>query len=319
MEYLELRPAGDFDKDWQSCSISGAYIIVGVEDGRLYTSSNYGVSWTERRPAGDVTQPWLGCSVSGAHMIAGVDRLYTSSNYGVSWTERRPAGDSDKHWSGCSVDGAYMIATSSYGSIYTSSDYGVSWTERQSTGNAPTITTQAITNITINSATGNGNVTVTGFIRMNYRQCSVDGNYMIAEIYNGRLWRLHYEAENNPDKYGICWNKTGSPTMIDDNSEKEGSFGTGAFTRPIMGLEPETKYYVKAYACNGNGHSYGGEVDFTTKALPSYGIHEESNVATICFYVRRAGGKWSIKHGPYTKDQADIEIGKILTERKGKY
>lgn len=51
----------------------------------------------------------------------------------------------------------------------------------------------------------------------------------------------------------------------------------------------------------------------------TYGIYEEDNTATICFYVRKVGGKWSIKHGPYTTDQADIEITKILVEGKGKY
>ncbi|GAF72785.1 unnamed protein product, partial [marine sediment metagenome] len=53
--------------------------------------------------------------------------------------------------------------------------------------------------------------------------------------------------------------------------------------------------------------------------VPSYGLYEEDNTATICFYVRKVGGKWSIKHGPYTTDQSDIEITKILTEGKGKY
>jgi len=95
--------------------------------------------------------------------------------------------------------------------------------------------------------------------------------------------------------------------------------GTGAFSLTIDGLKPETTYYYMAFATNLEGTAYGDWVSFTTAASPSYGIYEEANVATICFYVRRAGGKWSIKHGPYTTDQDDIEIGKILTEGKGKY
>ncbi|MBA7591219.1 hypothetical protein ES708_33371 [subsurface metagenome] len=67
------------------------------------------------------------------------------------------------------------------------------------------------------------------------------------------------------------------------------------------------------------GTDYSEWTSFTATGVPSYGIYEESNTPTICFYVRRAGGKWSIKHGPYTEDQVDIEIGKILVEGKGKY
>ena len=45
----------------------GCYMIAGVYqyDGRLYTSSDYGVSWTERQPAGDADKAWYSCSVSG--------------------------------------------------------------------------------------------------------------------------------------------------------------------------------------------------------------------------------------------------------------
>lgn len=94
---------------------------------------------------------------------------------------------------------------------------------------------------------------------------------------------------------------------------------TGNYSMVLDGLLPETTYYARAYATNSYGTDYSDWTSFTTTDVPSYGIYEETNTPTICFYVRRAGGKWSIKHGPYTTDQADIEIGKILTEGKGKY
>lgn len=94
---------------------------------------------------------------------------------------------------------------------------------------------------------------------------------------------------------------------------------TGDYSLVLPNLLPLTTYYVRAYVTNDYGTGYSDWTSFTTTDVPGYGIYEESNTATICFYVRRAGGKWSIKHGPYTTDQADIEIGKILTEGKGKY
>ncbi|NTW33159.1 MAG: hypothetical protein HGB12_11125, partial [Bacteroidetes bacterium] len=79
---------------------------------------------------------------------------------------------------------------------------------------APTVTTQAVTNITGNAATGNGNVTD-------------DGGATITER-------------------GICWNTSTSPTT---NNSKAISVGTtGSFNASVTGLTDGTLYYVRAYA-----------------------------------------------------------------------
>jgi hypothetical protein len=167
-DYLELKSAGD----WFRCSLNGAYIIIGEDGGRLYTSSDYGVNWTERQPAGNDNFRWLSCSVSGAYMIAGAKggRLWTSSNYGVDWTERRPAEENDdKDWYCCFVNGAYMIAGISSGRLYTSANYGVDWTER-----IPAVDDD-----------------------YSWTSCSINGAYMIAGQSGGRLY-------TSPD-YGVNW------------------------------------------------------------------------------------------------------------------
>ena len=94
---------------------------------------------------------------------------------------------------------------------------------------------------------------------------------------------------------------------------------TGNFSLTLLNLLPLTTYYARAYVVNDYGTGFSDWTSFTTTDVPTYGIYEESNVATICFYVRKIGGKWSIKHGPYTTDQADIKITDILTEGTGKY
>jgi len=94
----------------------------------------------------------------------------------------------------------------------------------------------------------------------------------------------------------------------------------GDFSLTISGLQPSTTYYGRAFTTNAFGTTYSDDwVSFTTTASPSYAMYEEENTATINFYVRKVGGKWSIKHGPYTTDQSDIEITKIITEGAGKY
>jgi len=100
-----------------------------------------------------------------------------------------------------------------------------------------------------------------------------------------------------------------------------GSFSVGQFKLGISGLLPNTTYLIRSFGTNTSGEGYSSWFPFTTEnyAISSGLTEEAESNPTICFYVRRAGGKWSIKHGPYTEDQSDIEITKILTEGKGKY
>ncbi len=61
---------------------------------------------------------------------------------------------------------------------------------------------------------------------------------------------------------GICWNTSPVPT-ITNNKTIEGD-GAGVFTSKMTGLTAKTKYYVRAYATNSGGTSYGSTITFTT-------------------------------------------------------
>ena len=56
---------------------------------------------------------------------------------------------------------------------------------------------------------------------------------------------------------------TSSNPTLSNNFTTDGT-GTGSFTRVLSGLSPVTTYYVRAYATNGVGTSYGNEFAFTT-------------------------------------------------------
>ncbi|MFZ6027423.1 MAG: choice-of-anchor D domain-containing protein, partial [Chloroflexota bacterium] len=101
------------------------------------------------------------------------------------------------------------------------------------------VTTQAVSGIGINAATGNGTLTDLG--------------------------------APNPTAHGMVWNTTGSPTLADASSDEGAATSTGAFTSTLSGLLPGTTYYVRAYATNAAGTAYGNEVSFTTQPplLPS--------------------------------------------------
>ncbi len=92
------------------------------------------------------------------------------------------------------------------------------------------ISTTAITSVTSSSANGGGNIT------------SDNGSAVTAR--------------------GICWSTFDSPTI--SNSKTTDGTGTGSFTSQITGLSSGTKYYVRAYATNGAGTSYGNQETFST-------------------------------------------------------
>jgi uncharacterized protein (TIGR02145 family) len=62
---------------------------------------------------------------------------------------------------------------------------------------------------------------------------------------------------------GVCWGTSSNPT-VENNRTADGT-GTGEFVSSIAGLKFGTSYYLRAYATNSAGTSYGSELKFTTK------------------------------------------------------
>jgi hypothetical protein len=64
---------------------------------------------------------------------------------------------------------------------------------------------------------------------------------------------------------GVCWNTTGNPNLTDDITDN--GAGVGIFTSILSGLTPSTTYYVRSYATNAMGTSYGQEEVFITSTI----------------------------------------------------
>lgn len=92
----------------------------------------------------------------------------------------------------------------------------------------PTVSTTAVTDITSSTATGGGNVIGEGGHAVTTR--------------------------------GTCWSTSLAPTLADSCTDN-GS-GTGEFASSLTGLTVDTSYYVRAYATNCEGTSYGGQQSF---------------------------------------------------------
>ena len=99
------------------------------------------------------------------------------------------------------------------------------------------LTTTVVSNITQTSAVSGGNITSAGSSPVTAR--------------------------------GVCWSTSQTPT-ITGNHTTDGT-GIGTFSSTIAGLVTNTNYYVRAYAINSVGTSYGNQVSFTTLSAFSCG------------------------------------------------
>ena len=61
---------------------------------------------------------------------------------------------------------------------------------------------------------------------------------------------------------GFCWGTNHNPSV--SGTHINCGNGTGYFNYSLTGLTPNTHYYLRAYATNGQGTAYGNEVEFTT-------------------------------------------------------
>jgi hypothetical protein len=85
---------------------------------------------------------------------------------------------------------------------------------------------------------------------------------------------------------GLCWSLNANPTIA-DNKTTDGT-GAGKYTSIPSGLQPNTKYYFRAYATNSNGTGYGNEFSLTTPTdtTPVIGCYYQGG---ILYYILREG------------------------------
>lgn len=63
---------------------------------------------------------------------------------------------------------------------------------------------------------------------------------------------------------GVCYSLTPNPTTANTSVMASSVLGSGEFTAHLSGLNPSTKYYLRAFAINKVGTGYGNEVELVT-------------------------------------------------------
>lgn len=212
----------------------------------------------------------------------------TVTERGLCWSTSHNPSISGSHANNGSGTGNFTCNitglnahTKYYVRAYATNSKGTAYGEEvnfTTSANKPTVSTGSVTNITTTTATGSGNV-------IN------DGGSSVTE--RGLCWSTHHEPTIN-----------GTHIMAGE--------GTGEFTAAMNNLAANTTYYVRAYATNGAGTSYGDEVEFATLSVsvPSVITASVTNIgqttATGGGNVISSGGEivtergicWSTSHNP---------------------
>lgn len=96
---------------------------------------------------------------------------------------------------------------------------------------------------------------------------------------------------------GICWGVSPNPDITGRIAVSAN--GTGDFSIPLYGLSANTTYYLRAYATNYNGTSYGNQITVTTSSLPGVrGVfvagHQNASGGKVARLFQN--GLWSALH-----------------------
>lgn len=171
---------------------------------------------------------------------------FTVTARGICWNTVGNPDTNDTHTASGAGNGTFSInmtnlniGTTYYVRAYAVNQMGVAYGNAVTftTGNGmPVVTTYAVTSITAESAVCSGDITS-------------DGGFPITAK-------------------GFCWSTNQYPTINEQHNSL--GTGTGTMTSSITGLTRSTTYYVRAYATNAQGTSYGPQKSFTTASgLPT--------------------------------------------------
>jgi uncharacterized protein (TIGR02145 family) len=217
---------------------------------RAYATNSAGTAYGEQRTFTTLSTPMVTTNVVSniAVSSANCGGNVTSSGgsnvtaRGVCWSTSQNPTVSGSHTTDGSGTGSFTSSitglsanTTYYVRAYATNSAGTAYGEQRNFTTlltTPTVTTNTVSNITATTAICGGNVTSSGGASVTAR--------------------------------GVCWSTSQNPTV--NGSHTNDGTGTGNFISSITGLAANTTYYVRAYATNSAGTTYGVQRTLTTTA-----------------------------------------------------
>jgi uncharacterized protein (TIGR02145 family) len=287
-----------------TCNISGLIPLITYYV-RAYAINNSGVSYGNEVSFTTLSVPIISTSpiinITSNSALGGGNVIHDGGlsllSRGVCWSTTSNPTINDTVSIEGNTTGSFTSSltglqpgTTYYVKAYAVNSEGVGYGSQTSFITNPTlpqITTTNISSITSNSAFSGGNVIYNG------------GTSIIAR--------------------GVCWSTSENPSLID--SITHDGPGMGTFASNISGLEPGVTYYVRAYATNSVGTSYGNQIEFTTTATyPSLTTLNASSITSFSAYsggvITSYGGTsilskgicWSIFQTPSINDSIIVDL-----------
>jgi uncharacterized protein (TIGR02145 family) len=198
----------------------------------LTTSEVTDISFFTAKAGGNITDDGGG-AVTARGLCWNTAQAPTISNHFT--TDGAGTGAFTSNLTGLEQGTTYYVRA--YATNKAGTAYGNQVTFKTAQSKAPVLTTVNLTGVTVNSVVSGGNITDAGGVEVTAR--------------------------------GVCWGTSPNPTTTD--SKTNNGTGAGAFVSNITGLAPGTVYYLRSYATNSAGTSYGSEIKFSTSIADSEG------------------------------------------------
>src|SRR5690554_3720688 len=306
---IDGKGEGEFSSSLSDLTSDTKYYVRAYATNSVGTAYGNELSFTTEKQMGlstlttiKITNITASTAVSGGNIDDDENNAVTAR--GVCWsTEQNPTIDDEKTIDGkgegefssslsdLTSDAKYYVRAYATNSVGTAYGNEISFTTEKQMG-LSTLTTIKITNITASTAVSGGNIA---------------------------------DDENNAvTARGVCWSTEQNPT-IEDSKTTDGK-GKGEFSSSLSELNPDTKYYVRAYATNSVGTAYGNEISFTTEKGFALPVLSTTKVTYITDITALSGGDitddgnqaitsrgvcWSTKQNPTIEDSK-------TTDGKGK-
>lgn len=217
-------------------SADGMHLAAAVQNGDIWTSSDFGATWTDRKGPGAREWISIASSADGTRLAAAVfggrGHIWTSNDSGATWIKRASAGV--RNWVSIAIssNGTHLAAAVFGGNIYTSSDSGSSWKDRAAIGMQEWVSIAS----------------------------SVDGKHLTAVAYGGKLYKS--------DDFGASWTapyikQYSEPAWVSVAASSDGTHVVAADTNGNLFVSSDSGRRWRSSSLSGprNGVSVASDAD----------------------------------------------------------